>query len=245
MPAKLAQRAWNGDYIDMADLLPQALSAALRNPDSQQSKDSKKRAQKVTSIMSWIECFTTYISLIAMKHPDRVSNLLGYMNLIVHAARQYEDNPWQAYDATFRQLAATNKELKWAHIQPSLWTMSFNHASPGPHCSHCLSLDHLSGKCPENDEKKPQSDSKEMLPICQKFNQGDCSSSNCRYRHQCQRCEKNHPQHECPQVKRYQPYSPRPKYQGSNRNNPGPRPNKPKSFRSPNPPGDKGGAGKE
>ena len=100
VPIKLAQKAWNGEYIDMADLLPQALSAAMRNSDS--SKESKKRVPRIVSIMSWIECFTTYISLIAMKRPDRVSDLLAYMSLIIYAARQYEENPWLSYDATFR-----------------------------------------------------------------------------------------------------------------------------------------------
>ena len=225
----------------MADLLPQALSAAMRNPES--PKDSKKRAHKITSIMSWIECFTTYISLIALKHPDRVSDLLAYMSLIIHAARQYEDNPWLSYDATFRQLAATNKDWKWAQIQPSLWTISFNHAVPRPHCSHCLSLDHSSGKCPENEEKKTPAISKEPIPICHRFNQGDCSSPNCRYRHQCQRCEKNHPQQECPQLKRYQPYNSRSKPQSNSRNYSSSQPGKWKSFR---PPGsDKGGAARD
>ena len=144
----------------MADLLSQALSAAMQSSDSP-SKESKKPAQKITSIMSWVECFSKYISLVALKCPDRVSDLLAYMSLIVHAARQYEDNPWLSYDTTFRQLAATNKDWKWAHIHPSLWTISFNHAVPQPPCSHCLSLDHASGKCPDNEDKKAQSSYRE------------------------------------------------------------------------------------
>ena len=29
VPMKIVQRAWNGEYIDMAELLPQSLSAAM------------------------------------------------------------------------------------------------------------------------------------------------------------------------------------------------------------------------
>lgn len=31
---------------------------------------------------------------------------------IVHAVRQYQDNPWQVYDATFWQQAVANKDWK-------------------------------------------------------------------------------------------------------------------------------------
>lgn len=171
VPMKIVQRAWNGEYIDMAELLPQSLSAAMRGTES---KELKKSLPKVQSITAWMEAFTVYAGLICTKHSDQACDLLTYMHLITHAARQHQDTPWLAYDATFRQQAAINKHWKWANIQTSLWTMAFAHASPLPSCSHCLSVDHLSSQCPEKSttEAKPSTSRQGINPTCLKFNKG-------------------------------------------------------------------------
>ena len=152
-----------------------------------------------------MECFATYINLVLMRSPERVPDFLAYMSLIVHAARQYQQDPWRVYHTTFRQQAAANKDWKWAQIRTSLWTMALTNAVPKPHCSHCLSLDHTSVQCPENKvtDKKSQPEKEQIYPICNRFNRGECKSSSCKFRHQCEICEKNHPETECPSLKRY------------------------------------------
>ena len=136
----------------MAELLPQSLSAFMRD-DQGSSKESKKQIQKhkVTTITTWVECFATYIYLVFLRFPERVPDLLAYMSLIVHAARQYQQDPWRIYNTTFRQQAVANKDWKWAQICTSRWTMALTNVVPQLHCTHCLSLDHTSVQCPENE----------------------------------------------------------------------------------------------
>ena len=99
IPAKLAERIWKGEYINMAMLLPESLSAALAADDQANTEKKKKgKNRKIKSILAWTECFLTYMGVVLAKQPERLLDLLGYANLIVHAARQFEGTQWQVYD---------------------------------------------------------------------------------------------------------------------------------------------------
>ena len=64
----------------------------------------------------------------ALKHPERVQDLLGYSSMITKASLDYEGTPWLAYDAHFRRLAAANRLTQWSQVEASLWTNYFTSA---------------------------------------------------------------------------------------------------------------------
>ena len=53
--------------------------------------DSSSRANKtprreVSDVLSWCQCFAIYISVIASKQPESVSQMLAYQAMLVHKA---------------------------------------------------------------------------------------------------------------------------------------------------------------
>ena len=163
IPNKLAQRVWKGEYIELSEFLPESLGAS--DPISQGTVSESKgtRKQKVSSISQWVQCFKTYMSIVALKQPFRITELLAYLSLIVQAHRKYSGDNWQVYDRNFRQQAAAQQPLLWAHIDPGLWTMAFVNVTAKQHCQWCLSLDHPTCECPDR-----VADS--AVPICRLWN---------------------------------------------------------------------------
>ena len=52
----------------------------------------------MASAPQWVECSHTYIGVIAQQQPGRVTDLLAYASLIVHAARKFKGEGWLQYD---------------------------------------------------------------------------------------------------------------------------------------------------
>ena len=50
--------------------------------------------------MSWVQCFSVYITVITNKQPTRLQELLAYMVTMIKM------RGWLAYDEMFRQRAA-------------------------------------------------------------------------------------------------------------------------------------------
>ena len=94
----------------------------------------------------------------------------------------------------------------------SLWTTTtiFSTAEAIDHCTHWLSVDHMS------DERHKNSRSKKLLdedggpsmsrtqarhvvqPVCKSWNYSHCVSATCAYRHVCLECRENHRIVQCP-----------------------------------------------
>ena len=213
VPPKLAQRIWKGNFIDMYELLPEKLGRS-EEISSQDLDGTKRKRRKVTSALQWVECFHTYIGVIAQQQPGRVTDLLAYASLIVHAARKFKGEGWLQYDKFFRKYAEVHPGIRWAEANASLWTLAFCGAQPHPHCELCFSVDHESQNCEEYvppDEppkKKPAISeqpyrapySTDRRPICINWNRRSCSSSTCNYQHICIECHQRHREKDCPVV---------------------------------------------
>ena len=100
---RLVTRIEAGEFIDMAELLPDHLGPATTEPLPKPSK----RRHNVSNILEWIRCFSAYIAVISAKQPHRVPYLLGYLMLITEAHVQYAGDGWMGYDCRYRQIAAT------------------------------------------------------------------------------------------------------------------------------------------
>ena len=113
VPSKLTQRIWKGDFIDMYELLPEKLGRS-EEISSQDLDGTKRKRRKVTSALQWVECFHTYIGVIAQQQPGRVTDLLAYASLIVHAAWKFKGEGWLQYDKFFRKNAEVHPGIRWA-----------------------------------------------------------------------------------------------------------------------------------
>lgn len=144
---KLAERIWRREFIDMHELSPTRLGASEPTLYDLLSQEKAKKQKHINNIDEWVICFNTYISVVALREPQRVPDLLAYSSLIVQASRDYAGTPWQAYDTHFRKQAAATKLIKWGEKDPSLWLSYFAPALAKQRCEECGSFDHDKKDC--------------------------------------------------------------------------------------------------
>ena len=110
MPMKLAERIWSSDLLDLSELLASRLGASeLTLRDLVSNRDKPKEVKKITPIQQWVVCFNAYISVMAIRHPGCIRDLLAYVSIITKASLDYKGTPWLSYDAHFRRITAATK----------------------------------------------------------------------------------------------------------------------------------------
>ena len=81
--------------------------------------------REVPNILSWVQCFGTYASVVISKYPERSHQLLAYLITMVREARWCGGRGWQAYDAMFRQQAARDTSTDWSKLTAPCMRLHF------------------------------------------------------------------------------------------------------------------------
>ena len=228
VPAKLVKKIQALEFVDMADLLPDNIEIRRREEGSSLGEAVTavgRRARQVAQLSTWVQCFTTYIAIVAERHPSRVQDMLAYLMLIVREAQRAGGDAWRQYDARFRNFAAVHQSVTWGQPLPFMYASCFmaSRAVASP-CEHCLELDHSSAECalashcqplfPQLDTRSVASSTRFVpylsaparpwvdygfRPICRRWNMGACKGARwCTFRHACGKCgERGHRSGEC------------------------------------------------
>ena len=116
---KTCPKIESGAFVDMVELLPERL-------DTANSEDAKlKRKKRSLSILEWLQCYAVYVTVVARKQPECLTDLMGYQSLIIEANMKYKNDCWIGYDRRFRQQAASCPHTPWSTIDTTLWNLAF------------------------------------------------------------------------------------------------------------------------
>ena len=153
IPPKVIKCILEGDYVDMAELLPDTWrleELMLQHRESSQcSANTKPRRKPVTDILTWVECFSNMAAIITSKYLSKAPQLWAYQRTIVRASQNFDGPSWVAYDMQFRRKAASKKSWDWGEIDLTLYNEMFTgRARAKVHCRICLSKSHLERACP-------------------------------------------------------------------------------------------------
>ncbi len=225
IPGKLAQRIQALEFVEMRELLPDnvALAERLEALPTWVQPTKHPEQREVGSLLIWVSSFATYVAVVAQAHPDRVTDMLAYMRLIVREARKYGGNGWLTYDTVFRRNQA-GRPNPWNFLDPSLHMAYIGGQSTQPliPCHHCNEVDHCSEDCaiaptvtptksvasrnpdrpqPPRSAKRPLAGRYPSAPkrICISWNRGKCLFPGaCSYSHTCATCREEHQAKDCP-----------------------------------------------
>ena len=182
LPAKLVEKIWRKEYVEMEQFLPAKLGATeptLGDLVAGTRKPKDKRA--INSIQEWVVCFNSYMAIRLMKEPCKFKDLLAYSSLIVKASLDYEGEAWLSYDKFFRRQAAAEpvRYQCWGEIDPSIWTQHFGRAVARPSCEDCGSRDHDGCHRSQDSGRQKRADNRHRPyppprrpPICMNWNRG-------------------------------------------------------------------------
>jgi hypothetical protein len=236
LPDHLKKKILNLEYVDMADLRPEAWLMASSDAEARNNLTSLfgRRKQPVTDVSVWVQCYSSLVSVLVEKYPQYIKHFLAYQSTIVMGAKRSNSLSWVAYDAAYRRKAACTKSLFWGTVDQYLYTVWFANQAHGPACISCFSTDHTTDQCPSNTAipvlgqammqpmlmqplQQPQplgvatsQQQQQQQEFCGLFNAkggSRCPYNPCKYIHACKVCHATHPASQCQQGARKRPFS--------------------------------------
>ena len=125
IPKRLLKAIKAGRYVDLGDLLPEALAEAFDTAIKEGKEDKpSKKAFPINTPLDWGLAFATFASASTHFHPSKAQQLLAYSGIIFRLVREVVGNAWQRYDRAFRKAAAINPSLQWDRREPDTWLAS-------------------------------------------------------------------------------------------------------------------------
>ena len=130
VPAKLVSHILSGKFIELSELMPENLDAPTTESTSftiegrsivPTTTTLSRKKTEISDILTWIECFNSYISVITACQPERIRDLLAYMNLIMRMAKQFPGRCCYSYDRAFLLEAAASNSKNWSQIKSDLY----------------------------------------------------------------------------------------------------------------------------
>ena len=212
LPQKLVKRILELEYVDMADIVPDSWRFQEEEPNRCCHQQKRQRQGPVTDILSWVECYSSLIAVLATKYPTNTPEFMAYLKTIVHASKSFLGDGWVTYDSCYRSKAAVTKSLNWSQVDFTLYNET--RAKIMPRCKFCNSELHHSADCsyaPDSPEKHNTSRSSTFNQnrfettrssnyVCHLYNHklgNRCRFTPCRFIHQCLECKGAHPASQC------------------------------------------------
>lgn len=108
----------------MYKLLPEFWS--LKEEEAKASSSSKLKVKKrIKDINTCLQCYALFVSVVAQKSPQQVSELMSYTVDILRASQEYKGAAWAAYDAVYRHQTAATGHKDWSKVNPSRYIVCF------------------------------------------------------------------------------------------------------------------------
>ena len=102
LPQKLIKKILDLEYIEMAELIPDAWH--YNEEDNQCCHSTRRRSARlgpVTNILLWLDCFSTLATILVSKYVDKAAELWAYQRTIIIAQRDFEGEAWVTYDSCY------------------------------------------------------------------------------------------------------------------------------------------------
>ena len=140
-----------------------------------------------------------YFSIYVRAHPNRMFELLSYINTVRHAAARYTWPHARDYDHRFRQRQAVEPTRSWAIIDSHLFLFYM----PAPVVNNNQSRNKPNYN--SNYHRGNIGNSNKPFPaqrrrgFCWAFNDGKCQNTACKLKHSCENCgDAQHGKSTCP-----------------------------------------------
>ena len=99
MPAKLVKRIQAMEFVEMRELLPDNIAfaeklAVLPTGMAMQKMLGEREIGGDRALLTWVSSFATYTAIVAQAHPERVTDMLAYMRIIIREASKFGGTGW-------------------------------------------------------------------------------------------------------------------------------------------------------
>ena len=124
IPGHLVQAIRDGKFIDLVDLLPEALREAQFDKACDKKDAKSKKKHSIASPLDWMVAYAPYSAATVHFNPKKAFEMAAYSSILLTLARDIRGMAWAKYDRLFRQAAAMNPQLPWHRREQDIWLMS-------------------------------------------------------------------------------------------------------------------------
>ena len=186
LESKIRAKIVQGEFVDLASILNPSKDdlTILVKPDSAATISlGQNKKKSLLSIELWTSAMLTYAAVYLQAHSTEAPALLKYIDFIRVMASHSPNGGWRTYDESFRRAKAATA-IPWDKPLINLYV--------GAMFSAQRSQSFPSPK-PFRGQQRP------FIPkgYCYRFNLGKCEDRNCKYKHQCSKCQSFHPASAC------------------------------------------------
>lgn len=184
LPQKIREKVLRGEFVDLYTILfphKESQQLVVNTVNGANSIDIRPQTTKsISSIDMWTSAMMTYGAVYLSSNPDQAPKFLKYVEFIRSMQRNNTGWGWKTYDEVYRRTRVSMK-LDWD--QP-LVNQYFS----------AISSSKYNGKpFRRNDYPEPR------VPkgYCVRFHTRGCKTQQCKWKHQCFRCNANHAVNAC------------------------------------------------
>eukprot|EP00118_Oscarella_pearsei_P022426 m.259447 g.259447 ORF g.259447 m.259447 type:complete len:379 (+) comp40421_c0_seq6:409-1545(+) len=212
IPAKLVAKILSGKFVDMAELMADNVELVRVNTETSTANagsSGRTRLRQVPTVLSWARSFCAFAAVRASANSKWAVPMFAHMALILQETARCGGDGWRGYDARFRQMAAASLGAPWGTLNSGLFAQTFFslQAQSSSRCTNCNAYDHQPAECslahlqPGHDSRHGRGEKRaardDNPPICRAYNSGKCTFQNCKFRHICANCYKDHRSRDC------------------------------------------------
>ena len=121
VPSNIRAKIWNGQFVEMAHLLP----SYTAQDDTRNSKPDSKTQQKVEPkplrLPDFAAAFRIFITIRAERSPQDAPGMLKHLDTIHEMHRLFGPQAWQHYDRAFRWAMQHNAQMTWGTLDVELY----------------------------------------------------------------------------------------------------------------------------
>ena len=106
IPEKLVKKIKAGQFIDLADPLPENVKAQDSEPQTYMDGKllvSTKRVRDITDIVTWVAAFTAFMWILCCTHPSRWQDMTQYKLLILQTTHRFSGGVWLHCGTAFQR----------------------------------------------------------------------------------------------------------------------------------------------
>ena len=182
-----------GKFVDLEKLVPKQhafnyreemkLQVYFENGEAHWAPQSEKRP-KIKNFETWERAFRIYVALYTRKNPERAAEIMQYIHTIQHASYKYVWDNVAYYDHVFRHNMQKFPQRNWGKTFTHMWNMALT--------------DPIKVMQLANNNGGQGGQGKNLRGVCWRFNNGSCTYTRCRFKHQCSNCGgTSHGNHVC------------------------------------------------
>ena len=147
IPKKLHDHMLWGEFIDMADLCQRSPGEKVAMEGDAEKlvvtpgfEVSWAKQKPVTSIITWLECFSRYVAVMAKHLPECTPGMMSHKLIVLRAYKEVEDPAWHRYDEAYREKMAATGTKMWVGMDVVTLHQQFcggqpRKRTPGPQCT--------------------------------------------------------------------------------------------------------------